>query len=71
MSISKSEALRIIHNGALSYKNNLANKNVLFVKETKYCTLAYIAKGLSIDDEVFASVMYDMVDKEKLNSVPI
>ena len=31
MSKTKSEALRIIHNGALAYHNNLANKNVLFV----------------------------------------
>ena len=30
MSKTKSGALRIIHNGAVAYKNNLANKNVLF-----------------------------------------
>jgi len=31
MSKTKSEALRIIHNGAVAYQNNLVNKNVLFV----------------------------------------
>ena len=31
MSKTKAEALRIIHNGAVAYQNNLANKNVLFV----------------------------------------
>ena len=31
MGKSKSEALRIIHSGAVAYQNNLVNKNVLFV----------------------------------------
>ena len=36
------------------------------IKDAKYCNMAYIAKGLSIDDDVFASVMCDRVDKERL-----
>ena len=31
MSKTKSEALRIIHNSALAYQNNLSGKNVLFI----------------------------------------
>ena len=31
MGKTKSEALRIIHSGAVAYKNKLANNNVLFV----------------------------------------
>jgi len=31
MSKTKTEALRIIHNSALAYQNNLVNKNVLFI----------------------------------------
>jgi len=36
------------------------------MKEAKYCNMAYIAKGFTIDDGVFASVMCDKVDKENL-----
>ena len=31
MSITSSEALRIVHSGALAYQKNLVNRNVLFV----------------------------------------
>ena len=40
------------------------------MKEAKYCNLTYIAKGYTIDDDVFASVMCDRVDKGILTIMP-
>ena len=50
-------------------KNPIQRIAAIFVKEmkeAKYCNMAYIAKGLTIDDGVFASVMCDRVDRENL-----
>ncbi|MDR0490196.1 MAG: hypothetical protein LBH28_02975 [Oscillospiraceae bacterium] len=44
----------------------------IFVKgfnEEKYCNLTYIAKGLTIDDDVFIPVIREKVDKENLKSM--
>jgi len=54
-------------------KNPIQRIAAIFVKEikeVKYCSVAYIAKRLTIDDEVFASVMCDRVDKENLTMMP-
>ena len=44
----------------------------IFVKgfrDPKYCRLTYIAKGLTINDELFSTIMRDRVDKVNLNIV--
>jgi len=51
MSRTKSKALRIVHSGAVSYQNNLANKNLLFV---------------SINNELFVPVLLEYVDNDNL-----
>jgi hypothetical protein len=36
--------------------------------DLKYSTLSYIAKGLTIDDDIFQQVILDKVDLQNLNS---
>jgi len=43
---NKAEALRIIHNSAVAYKNNLLNRNVMFVALKDELTLIFEAKFL-------------------------
>jgi len=43
---NKAEALRIIHNSAVAYKNNLLNRNVMFVALKDEATLIFEAKFL-------------------------
>ncbi|MDR0469264.1 MAG: hypothetical protein LBH09_04755 [Peptococcaceae bacterium] len=44
----------------------------IFVKrfsDEKYCTLTYVAKGLTMDDSIFMPVMREKVDKGNLKSM--
>ena len=43
---TKAEALRIIHNSAVAYKNNLLNKNVMFVASKDDVTQIFETKFL-------------------------
>jgi len=57
---TKAEALRIIHNSAVAYKNNLLNRNVMFVAEKDDVTQLFETKFLPSNFRHLTGIMTNL-----------